>query len=510
MTSFADPHGIANFSERAFPLERSLMATLLENPDIFSSVAEIIEPGDFFHDSARQVYCWIKGERVLNNPVSSALALSRFASLNFVEEFLYDALQAMPDPLSVTREAEELRDLAVRRDTVLHLQRSSAELLRFDGRVEDGISKVASGVREVNERLSSGANTVKSYGEVFDRWLIGFEERASGKAAPGQPTGYEQLDEFLAGLQPADLIIVGGRPSMGKTTFAMHLVEHTGVERNEAVMVFSLEMPDHAIFQRSVASICNIDFEDLRRGKLKRGDSERLQIGTERLKKAPIYIDDTPGISLEQLCSRAIKQHKLTPLKLIMIDYLQLMKFSALHAGNPTLALAEITRGLKALAKLLGIPIIVLSQLSRSLEQRPNKRPVNSDLRDSGAIEQDADVIMFVYRDEVYNPDSEYKGIAEIIIGKQRNGPLGTAYLGFRGGQSSFTNMDPSSIKHPEPKADKRRKPGARKSPGGDKQPTSAAEALEGVEFTGEPGDALPWMDPPSEQPESDYADNPL
>jgi replicative DNA helicase len=270
-------------------------------------------------------------------------------------------------------------------------------------------------------------------------------------------------------------------------------------------MVFSLEMPDTSILQRSVASIGGIDFEDLRRGKLKVGDLEKLQIASEKLKKAPIFIDDSPGLSLQQLVARALRQYDETPFDLIMIDYLQLMRLSALHASDPVRGLGEITQGLKALAKLLNIPIIVLSQLSRSLEQRPNKRPVNSDLRESGAIEQDADVIMFVYRDEVYNPDSEYKGIAEIIIGKQRNGPLGTTYTGFAGGQSRFKNMDQSLVMHPEPQTSKR---GGKDKARGNKGASSASEVLEGIDFQELPEGGLPWEDPESEIP--DYTDNPL
>lgn len=505
MSNFADVNGIPNFAERAYPLERSIIATLLESPSFHTKVAEFLEPGDFFNDAARQIYAWINGECKLNNQVSSSLALSRFASINFVEEFLMEALAVMPDALSVTREAEELRNIALRRDTVRQLQQATVEMIQFKAPLADGISKVAAGVQDANSRLSAGANTVKSYSDVFDRWMIGFQDLASGKTTPGVPTGFEQLDEFLAGLQPADLIIIGGRPSMGKTTFAMNIVEYVSVVLNRATMVFSLEMPDTSILQRSVAAVGGIDFEDLRRGKLKVGDLEKLQIASEKLKKAPIFIDDSPGLTLQQLCARAIQKFDETPFSLIMIDYLQLMRLSALHAGDPVRGLGEITQGLKALGKLLGIPIIVLSQLSRDLERRPNKRPIAADLRESGAIEQDADVIMFVYRDEVYNPDTEYKGIAEIIIGKQRNGPLGTAYVGFTGGQSCFRNIDQSLVKHPDPQASKRS--GKDKSKG-EKGPSSASDVLSKIDYREMPSDVMPWEDPLSET--SDYSDNPL
>jgi replicative DNA helicase len=509
MTSFVDANGISNFAERAYPLERTIIATLLDSPSLFTKVAEVIEPGDFFNDGARQIYAWVSGETKLNNPVSAALALSRFASMKFVEEFLMESLAEMPDALSVTRAAEELRNIAVRRDTLRNLQQVQVDLLQFKAPLSEDLSKLSKGVQDANHRMTSGADTVKSYADVFDRWFVQFTDLASGKTTPGVPTGFDQLDEFLAGLQPADLIIIGGRPSMGKTTFAMNIIEYVSVVLNRATMVFSLEMPDTSILQRSVASIGGIDFEDLRRGKLKVGDLEKLQIASEKLKKAPIFIDDSPGLTLQQLCARAIRKFDETPFSLIMIDYLQLMRLSALHAGDPVKGLGEITQGLKALGKLLGIPIIVLSQLSRSLEQRPNKRPIAADLRESGAIEQDADVIMFVYRDEVYNPDTEYKGIAEIIIGKQRNGPLGTAYVGFTGGQSRFKNIDQSLVKHPDPQTSKR---GGKDKARGDKGPSSAGEVLEGIDFRELPQDTMPWEDPASDTALSDpdYSDNPL
>jgi replicative DNA helicase len=271
-------------------------------------------------------------------------------------------------------------------------------------------------------------------------------------------------------------------------------------------MVFSLEMPSVSIFQRSVASVGEIDFEDLRRGKLKIGDLEKLKLASERLKKAPIFIDDSAGLTLEQLCARAIRQFKKKPFKLIMIDYLQLMRFSSIYAGNPNLGVGEISRGLKQLGKLLGVPIIVLSQLSRDLERRPNKRPMPADLRDSGSIEQDADVIAFVYRDEVYNPETEHKGVAEIIIAKQRNGPLGTVYLDFKNGQSCFKNLDSSTAQH---LAENKPKPQHPQRKGKEKveqlpSASSFAEIGDSDDFLQRTGETMPWDAPPSEQSDRD------
>lgn len=506
MTSFVDANGVANFKERAAPLEKSIIATLLDEPSLHEQVAEFIEVGDFFNDAARQVYAWLHGERKLHNPVSAVLALSRFASLAFVESYLMETLSELPAPATVSKMAEELREIAIRRNAVQEMYQTAVDLQQFKTSVEDGLSKMAIGVQVANQRLASNGDTVRSYGDVCDQWMIEFQERASGKALPGVPTGFTHLDDLLAGLQPADLVIIGGRPSMGKTTFAMNIIEYVSLVLNESTMVFSLEMPSVSIFQRSVASVGEIDFEDLRRGKLKLGDLEKLKLASERLKKAPIFIDDSAGLTLEQLSARAIRQFKKKPFKLIMIDYLQLMRFSSIYAGNPNLGVGEISRGLKQLGKLLGVPIIVLSQLSRDLERRPNKRPMPADLRDSGSIEQDADVIAFVYRDEVYNPESEHKGVAEIIIAKQRNGPLGTVYLDFKNGQSCFKNMDASTAQHLAENKPKPQHPQRKGREKGEQQPSASsfAEIGDSDVFLQNSVESMPWDEPPSERSDRD------
>ena len=263
----------------------------------------------------------------------------------------------------------------------------------------------------------------------------------------GISTGFTDLDKKTAGLQPGDLIIVAARPSMGKTTFAMNLCENAALpaDQDKAVLIFSLEMPAEQLMMRMLASLARVDQTKLRTGQIEfdgaEGDALASCIGMLK-QKQNIYIDDTSGLTPTELRSRARRIHRESPngLALIMVDYLQLMRVPG-YAENRTLEIAEISRSLKALAKELKVPVIALSQLNRSLEQRADKRPVNSDLRESGAIEQDADLIMFIYRDEVYNPNSEFKGTAEIIIGKQRNGPIGSVRLAFQGNFSKFTNL---------------------------------------------------------------------
>ena len=257
----------------------------------------------------------------------------------------------------------------------------------------------------------------------------------------GVPTGFDDFDEKTSGLQKADLIIVAGRPSMGKTTFAMNLVENAAIKGQVPVAVFSMEMPGEQLAMRVMSSLGRIDQHKIRSGKLDDDDWPRLTSAVGILSEAPIYIDDSPGLTPTELRARARRLAREHGLGLIVVDYLQLMQGSSGGKENRTAEISEISRSLKSLAKELNVPVIALSQLNRSLEQRPNKRPVMSDLRESGAIEQDADVIVFIYRDEVYDEESPDRGTAEIIIGKQRNGPIGKTRLAFLGKYTRFENL---------------------------------------------------------------------
>ncbi len=257
----------------------------------------------------------------------------------------------------------------------------------------------------------------------------------------GVPTGYVDLDRMTSGMQPGDLIIVAGRPSMGKTSFAMNIGEHVAIEQQLPVAVFSMEMGATQLAMRILCSSGRLDQQRIRTGRLVDDDWPRLTSAISKMQEAPLHIDETPALNALELRARARRlARQCGKLGLVVIDYLQLMS-AATNGENRATEISEISRSLKALAKELDCPVIALSQLNRSLEQRPNKRPVMSDLRESGAIEQDADVIIFIYRDEVYNPDSTDKGTAEIIIGKQRNGPIGTVRLTFVGAYTKFENF---------------------------------------------------------------------
>lgn len=279
----------------------------------------------------------------------------------------------------------------------------------------------------------------ESYSDVLVDFLEELKMRSeSDSSITGVSTGFKGIDELTAGLQPADLVIVGGRPSMGKTTFAMNIAESIARGKGRP-MVFSLEMPTKGLLQRSISATGKINQTALRNGKLSELELSLMDGVVKQIDAMDIVVDDTPALTLAQLSSRARVAHTQKKLDLIVIDYVQLMTGSG-GSESRSNEIGEISRGIKQLAKELNIPIILLSQLNRSLENRPNKRPVNSDLRESGGLEQDADVIFFVYRDEVYDEESDSKGFAEIIIGKQRNGPLGTTLLRFKGQYCLFEN----------------------------------------------------------------------
>ena len=259
----------------------------------------------------------------------------------------------------------------------------------------------------------------------------------------GASTGYTDLDEMTSGLQKGDLIIVAGRPSMGKTTFSMNLAEYIAINDKNPVAIFSMEMPAEQLVLRMFASMGRVPLSDIRTGKIREEDWPRIGMAVKTFGETQIFIDDTPAMSPTEIRAKARRLHREHgQLGVIVIDYIQLMQSGA-KSDNRAAEVSEISRSLKALAKELECPVIALSQLNRSLEQRPNKRPIMSDLRESGAIEQDADVIMFIYRDEVYNEDTADKGMAEVIIGKQRNGAIGKVRLTFTGKYTRFDNFMP-------------------------------------------------------------------
>jgi replicative DNA helicase len=360
--------------------------------------------------------------------------------------YLGSLAQNVPSAANIRRYAEIVRERAV--------MRKLAEV-----GTEIATSAYNPGGRDAGQLLDEAESRVFEIAEAGERGRQGFVaipplltqvverietlySRENASDVTGIATGFTDLDSMTSGLQPGDLVIVAGRPSMGKTAFSVNIAEHVALEVNKPVAIFSMEMGGTQLAMRMIGSVGRLNQHTLRTGKLEDDDWSRMTHALGRLNDAPIFIDETAALNSLELRSRARRLHRQNDgLGLIVIDYIQLMSSVSTKGGeNRATEISEISRSLKSLAKELHVPVIALSQLNRSLEQRPNKRPIMSDLRESGAIEQDADLILFIYRDEVYNPDSPDKGKAEIIIAKQRNGPIGKIELTFRGEYTRFEN----------------------------------------------------------------------
>ena len=352
-----------------------------------------------------------------------------------------------PSAANIRRYAEIVRERAVLRQLVTAGDEIAGSALNPLGRdpkqlLDEAEAKVFA-IAESGFRHQTGFQHINPLlTQVVER-IQELHDRDNPSDITGVPTGYHDLDAKTSGLQPGDLLIVAGRPSMGKTSFALNMAEHVAIEVGLPVAVFSMEMGGAQLAMRMLSSVGKLDAHRVRTGKLNDDEWSRLSFALGKMHEAPLYIDETPALNPIDLRARARRLHRQCgKLGLIVIDYLQLMSSASAGGGeNRATEISEISRSLKGLAKELNVPVMALSQLNRSLEQRPNKRPVMSDLRESGAIEQDADVIMFIYRDEVYNPDTPDKGSAEIIIGKQRNGPIGMVRLTFIGEYTRFENF---------------------------------------------------------------------
>ncbi|MEO4045581.1 replicative DNA helicase [Pseudomonas sp. CAU 1711] len=430
--------------------EQAVLGGLMLDNNAWERVSDAVSDGDFYRHDHRLIFRAIFTLAERNSPfdvVTLSEQLDKEGHLSQVGGLAYlgELAKNTPSVANIKAYAQIIRERATLRQLIgisndiadmayAPQGKSAVEVLDEAERQIFQIAEArpkAGGPVGINEIL---VKTIDRIDELFN----------TNEGLTGISTGFTDLDSMTSGLQPADLVIVAGRPSMGKTTFAMNLVENAVLRTEKVVLVFSLEMPSDSIVMRMLSSLGRIDQTKVRSGKLDDDDWPRLTSAVNLLNERKLFIDDTAGISPTEMRARArrlAREHG--EIAMIMVDYLQLMRIPGSSGDNRTNEISEISRSLKALAKEFNCPVIALSQLNRSLEQRPNKRPVNSDLRESGAIEQDADIIMFVYRDEVYHPETEYKGVAEIIIGKQRNGPIGTCRLAFIGKYTRFDNLAP-------------------------------------------------------------------
>ena len=440
--------------------EQAVLGTVLIQDKALLKVIDLLQPGDFYRDAHKTIYAAMMALFDKHEPHDLITVTGLLSDQNKLEDvggaaYLASLTDIIPFTGTLVHHARIIRKKSILR----RLIQTSTEVAARCYDAQDDIDTL---VDEAEKTIFEIAHSKKGEGfqpmssvvpKAFDRInrLFDKQEHITGVA-----TGYDELDRITAGLQPAEMIILAARPSMGKTALAMNIVQHAAMIGKVPVAVFSLEMSVESLALRMLCSLGPIDSQRVRTGRLLDSDWPKLTRATGMLSEAPIYIDDTPGLTVLEMRAKARRLKSEQDLGLIVVDYLQLMQGKS-SSENRAQEISDISRSLKAMAKELNVPVLALSQLNRSLENRTDKRPQLADLRESGAIEQDADVIMFIYRDEVYNraEGNPNRGLAEIIVGKQRNGPTGVIKLSFLGEYTRFENYSNRAPDfRPEPNMD--------------------------------------------------------
>ena len=432
--------------------EQAVLGGIMLSNQHWDGIAERVIAEDFYTFAHKAIFQTME-ELMRNQTPIDLITLDQALKAKGISDsvggfaYLADLSNNTPNAINILAYAEIVREKAILRELIAVGNRIAENSYSPKGKdIKMVLDEAEREVFAIAEKRSSSTEGPQNVLSVLESTIARIEtlgKLENHNGVTGVTTGFIELDKKTAGLQPSDLIIVAARPSMGKTTFAMNLCENAAMASDKPVLVFSLEMPAEQIMMRMIASLARVDQTKIRTGQnLDETEWSKIASVFGMFKqKNNLYIDDSSGLTPTELRSRARRVYRENNgLSMIMVDYLQLMRAPA-FSDNRTLEIAEISRSLKALAKELEVPVVALSQLNRTLEQRADKRPVNSDLRESGSIEQDADLIMFIYRDEVYNENSEDKGVAEIIIGKQRNGPIGRVRLAFNGQFSRFDNL---------------------------------------------------------------------
>jgi replicative DNA helicase len=430
--------------------EESLLGGVLIDPEALNKIADIVEADDFYREDNRTIFQLVLDLYGRNEPIDLITVSSLARDKGLIEKIggianLSRLVDGMPTSANITQYAKIVKEKALLRS----IMRTATEIVEkgyeVDNNVDGFIDEAEQMIFQIAEKkYKPSFFSMKDLVMTSMKTIESLAERHDG--ITGVPTGFTDLDRMTGGLQHSDLIVVAGRPSMGKTSFALNMAQFAAVsgggeDGGVPVGVFSLEMSKEQLVMRLLSSEAEVEFFKIRGGGLK--DEERMRLGRAagKLYGAPLYIDDTPALSVLELRARARRLKKEHGLALIVIDYLQLMRGRASNLDRREQEISEISRSLKALAKELNVPVIAISQLNRMVEQREDKRPRLSDLRESGAIEQDADVIMFIYRDVVYNKETKEPNTAEIIVGKQRNGPIGDVRLTFLDKYTTFANQ---------------------------------------------------------------------
>ena len=428
-------------TEQVRELERAVLGGLMLETERYDAVSEIIEFTDFEGQDHQNIFQSM-GELVNSNKPLDPLTVSdRLDSKNLLtraggKNYLIDLASTSPSAANLEAYAGMIRQKSISRRLMKINSEISELIINPQGKdAAELLDEAETKIFSLNDEASRTSTNIQKLDELIPQSIERMNEIAkNGSSLLGASTGYKDLDSKLQGLQDGDLIIIAARPSMGKTALSMNIVENLVLNKDipGGVLVFSLEMPAESLTTRLLASNAKIDQQKVRSASMNQSDLKKFMESSSKLKDLPLYIDDSSMLSPMELRARARRIARQEPngLSLIVVDYLQLMQLPT-SQENRVNQISEISRSLKMLAKELNVPVVALSQLNRAVEQRPNKRPIMADLRDSGAIEQDADVILFIYRDEVYNEDSEEGNKAEIIIGKQRNGPIGKVNLTF-------------------------------------------------------------------------------
>ena len=412
-----DDIAITRIMPNSLEAEQSVIGSMLMDKQAIISAGEILSADDFYH---RQYGIMFQAMVDMNNAAKPVDIVTLQEALKekdvppevYSLEFIRELLAAVPTSANIRHYATIVKDKAILRNII---------------RVNDSIATAC----------YEGKESTKVVLEALDKISIAAKNRG---AVTGVPTGFKDLDTYLSGLQPSDFILVAARPSMGKTAFVLNVAENVAIKQGITTAVFSLEMSNVQLVNRMLSLESTVDADKIRKGRLDSNDWGKLIEGADSIAKSQLIIDDTPGISIAELRSKCRKYKMENNLGLVIIDYLQLMSGNG-KTDSRQQEISDISRSLKALARELDVPVVTLSQLSRAVEQRPDHRPMLSDLRESGAIEQDADVVMFLYRDDYYNKDTDIKGIAEIIIAKQRNGPIGTVKMAWIPEQTRFADL---------------------------------------------------------------------
>lgn len=443
-----------NLNPHSLSMEQAILSALMTVQESFEIIMDIINESDFFAMRHQLIFRAVAALNSRGEPydailVNDWLISNKLDTSAGGEEYIMQIMADSPSSFyNLETYAKKIKEFSTLRSLITTANKIANEAINTNGKdVSEILDSAETNIFGISEQFHNNASKsgpqefTKVATSIFDKLN---ELSQSDSLITGKTTGFIELDNKTQGLHDGDLIIVAARPSMGKTTFAMNLIESILLNNNLPALVFSMEMPADSIGMRMISSLGRINQGRLRSGKLDADEWSKITNVIVMLQNHKFYIDDSSALPPNELRSRARKVAKENGGKLgcIMVDYLQLMKVPGM-GDNRVGEISEISRSLKALAKEMSCPVIALSQLNRSLENRPNKRPVMSDLRESGAIEQDADLIMFIYRDEVYNKESKEAGTAEIIIGKQRNGPIGTVRLAFEGAYTKFSNLSP-------------------------------------------------------------------